>query len=151
MKSTERKHFWANSICAHTDKVGLKTVSFVNKLKRHFIKIFDKNILFYTNLFLPYIQKLIQIFLLQSCFVVKFLPVTNFLIKRGNCTSEFNKLFFYIIDTISTIFLQRINSFTMKNVSILQPAPMKLRIWWVYFYLKNETPPHTHTSTQSRS
>ena len=47
-------------------------------------------------------------------------------------------------------FLPRNNSSTMKNVSILQPAPMMVRIRWVFFYFKNEKnpPPPTHTHTK---
>ena len=109
--------------------------------------------LFYTKLFFPYSKKLIQIFLLQSCFVVNFPSVTNFLRKRRQCTSELNKLIFYIIDTFWTIFfLSRNNSSTMKKVTVFQPAPMMLWIQWVFFNFKNKkntSSPHTHTHTHT--
>lgn len=81
-KSTKREHSLSNFILPNTDKLGLQTVIFAKKLTMHFIKIVNYKMLFYTNLFLPYSQKLIQIFLLQCCFLVRFLSVTIFLTKK---------------------------------------------------------------------
>jgi hypothetical protein len=113
------------------------------------MKTVNHKMLFYTNLFLAYSQKLIQIFPLQCYFLVKFISVTIFFNKNTALHQWITSAYFlYQLHNFNDFFLPQNSSSTMTNVSALQQSPMMLRKRGVFFYFKNEKDTRTHTHTK---
>jgi hypothetical protein len=149
-KSTKRKHSLANFISANTDKLGLQTVIFFSRNSEDILwKLLNHKTLFYTYLFLAYSQKLIQIFLLQCYFLVKFISVTTFFDKNAALHQWITPDYFlYQLHNLNDFFLPQNSYSTMTNVSALQPSPMMLRKRGVFFFLFQKWKRHTHTHTK---